>query len=102
MINFDLKKYQYTEIQNYNLDAVVDKFKAENKMAGWYDLDKSELDDIKETAEYVRENCDVFVVVGIGGSHLGAKAVIDALSPYFKNYFLYKYNNKIIKFCQKI
>ena len=31
MINFDLKKYQYTEIQNYNLDAVVDKFKAENK-----------------------------------------------------------------------
>ena len=84
MINFDLKKYQYTEIQNYNLDAVVDKFKAENKMAGWYDLDKSELDDIKETAEYVRENCDVFVVVGIGGSHLGAKAVIDALSPYFK------------------
>lgn len=84
MINFDLKKYQYIEIQDYNLYSVVDKFKAENKMAGWYDLDKSELGEIQTTANYIRENCDVFVVVGIGGSYLGAKAVIDALTPYFK------------------
>lgn len=84
MINFDFKKYQYTEITDYNLDTVVDKFKSENKMAGWYDLDTSELNDIKETAKYIRENCDVLIVVGIGGSYLGAKAVIDALTPYFK------------------
>lgn len=85
MITFDFKKYQYRHLDEYKLDYVKERFINDNKMAGWYDLDRSCLDDIKITAEYVRKNCDVFVVVGIGGSYLGAKAVIDALTPYFKD-----------------
>ena len=38
------------------------------------------LDDINATAKHLRENCDAVVCVGIGGSYLGAKAVIEALS----------------------
>jgi glucose-6-phosphate isomerase len=41
------------------------------------------LEDVAATAERIRERADVFVCVGIGGSYLGAKAVIEALSPYF-------------------
>lgn len=84
MVTFDFKKYQYRHLEDYKLDYVKERFIADNKMAGWYDLDKSCLENIKTTAEHIRNNCDVFVVVGIGGSYLGAKAVIDALTPYFK------------------
>lgn len=49
---------------------------------GWVHLPSSisdeELDDIIETAVKLRKACDVVVVVGIGGSYLGARAVIDA------------------------
>lgn len=40
------------------------------------------LEDISATAERIRNDADVFVCIGIGGSYLGAKAVIEALSPY--------------------
>lgn len=42
------------------------------------------LQDIKNTAEHIRSNSDVLVVVGIGGSYLGSKAVIEALSTPFQ------------------
>ena len=83
MIKFDFDQYQYRKIEEPNLDAVRDRFLEEKKMSGWYDLDNSCIEEIKQTAEYIRNNCDVFVVCGIGGSYLGAKAIIDALSPYF-------------------
>ena len=38
---------------------------------------------LKKAAEKIRSNSEVLVVVGIGGSYLGAKAVIEALKPYF-------------------
>ena len=54
---------------------------------GWLHLPSSisqnELADINETARILRENCDVVVVAGIGGSYLGARAVIEALSNSF-------------------
>ena len=40
----------------------------------------AELKKIVKTAERIKENCDVLVVVGIGGSYLGAKAAIDAIN----------------------
>jgi Glucose-6-phosphate isomerase len=83
MVKFDFKKYQYKKIESYDLTEVKERFLIDNNMAGWYNLDKSSVDTIKTTASYIRENCDVFVVIGIGGSYLGAKAVIDALAPYF-------------------
>lgn len=54
---------------------------------GWLHLptqiDDAHLSDIENTAKILRDNCDVVVVIGIGGSYLGAKAVIDALSNSF-------------------
>lgn len=54
---------------------------------GWLDLPSSiteeHLTDIENTAKTLRDNCEVVVVIGIGGSYLGAKAVIEALSNSF-------------------
>ena len=54
---------------------------------GWLNLpgsiDEAHLVDIENTTRILRENCEVVVVVGSGGSYLGAKAVIDALSNSF-------------------
>ena len=54
---------------------------------GWLHLPssitKEHLDDLKATAQTLRENCEVVVVAGIGGSYLGARAVIEALSNSF-------------------
>ena len=54
---------------------------------GWLHLPSSItpefLADIKATAKQLRDNCEVVVVAGIGGSYLGAKAVIEALSNSF-------------------
>ena len=38
------------------------------------------LEDIKQTAHLLQSECEIVVVIGIGGSYLGARAVIDALS----------------------
>ena len=54
-----------------------------NDFLGWADwptnYDKEELDKLLKDAKYVRDNFDVLVVAGIGGSYLGAKSAIDAL-----------------------
>ncbi|GHT53920.1 glucose-6-phosphate isomerase [Bacteroidia bacterium] len=61
-----------------------------NDFLGWLHLPTSitetELADIQETAYKFRAACDVIVVVGIGGSYLGAKAVLEAISGTFDNY----------------
>ncbi len=58
-----------------------------NDFLGWVDLpikyDKQEFARIKKAATDIRKNCEVFVCIGIGGSYLGAKAAIDALSNHF-------------------
>ncbi len=54
---------------------------------GWLDLplkiDTDEIKRITQVAEEIRNKADVFVVIGIGGSYLGARAVIEALRPAF-------------------
>ena len=56
---------------------------------GWVDYplnyDKDELASIIENAKYVRENFDVLVVTGIGGSYLGARAAIEAINGLYSN-----------------
>ena len=58
-----------------------------NDFLGWMHLPSSitaqHLTEIKETAQTLRELCDTIVVAGIGGSYLGARAVIEALSDSF-------------------
>ena len=57
---------------------------------GWVDLpenyDKAEFAAIKEAAEKIKKSCDILIVIGIGGSYLGARAVIEFLkSPLYNN-----------------
>ena len=56
---------------------------------GWRDLpenyDREEFDRILKAAEKIKEDSDVLVVIGIGGSYLGAKAAIDFLNHHFAN-----------------
>ena len=58
-----------------------------NDFLGWLHLPSSitaeHLADLKATAQTLRENCEVVIVAGIGGSYLGARAVIEALSNSF-------------------
>ncbi|MDE9939902.1 glucose-6-phosphate isomerase [Staphylococcus pseudintermedius] len=55
---------------------------------GWVDLpvnyDKEEFSRIKEAAKQVQSHSDVLVVIGIGGSYLGARSAIEMLTPAFK------------------
>lgn len=55
-----------------------------SEYTGWMDLasktDSGLIAEIKQTADLLRKECDVVVVAGIGGSYLGARAVIEALS----------------------
>ncbi|MBR0440188.1 MAG: glucose-6-phosphate isomerase [Bacilli bacterium] len=55
-----------------------------NDYLGWADwpinYDKEELERIKKDAKYVRDNFDILVVCGIGGSYLGARAALEALN----------------------
>ena len=59
-----------------------------NDFLGWLNLPKEitaeHLQDIQTTARLLRQECEVIVVIGIGGSYLGAKAVIDALNDSFE------------------
>lgn len=68
-----------------------------NDFLGWLNLPSSIpsdlLDRINKTAERLRENCEYVVCVGIGGSYLGAKAVISALSDSFADFYAPKPNS---------
>lgn len=60
-----------------------------NDFLGWIDLpvnyDKDEFARIQKAADKIKSDSDVLVVIGIGGSYLGARACIDALSNTFYN-----------------
>ncbi len=62
---------------------------AGNDFLGWLDLptnyDKAEFERIKKAAEKIKSDSDVLVVIGIGGSYLGARAAIELLSHTFYN-----------------
>ena len=72
------------------LDKVLNGTGAGNDFLGWVNLptDTTEalLDDIIACADQLRATCDTVVAIGIGGSYLGAKAVIEALSDSFAAY----------------
>lgn len=61
-----------------------------NDFLGWLDLpaniSTTHLNDIEKTAADLRSRTEIVVVIGIGGSYLGAKAVIEALSGSFHNF----------------
>lgn len=83
----DLLKYQ--DQVNVLHNVIHEKTGAGNDFLGWleypiaYDVD--EYNRMKACAKRIQENSDILVVVGIGGSYLGARAVIEALSHSFYN-----------------
>ena len=70
-------------------DTVQNKTGAGSDFLGWVDLpvdyDKEEFSRIKKAAEKIRKDSDVLIVIGIGGSYLGARAAIEMLSHSFYN-----------------
>ena len=63
---------------------------AGNGFRGWIDLpvnyDKEEFARIKAAAERIKNSCDIFVAIGIGGSYLGARAAIEFVkSPLYNS-----------------
>ena len=61
----------------------------EKDFVGWIELptnyDKKEFSRIKKAAKKIKKESDILVVIGIGGSYLGARAVIEALTSSFQN-----------------
>ena len=70
-------------------EKLVAKSGAGNDFLGWIDLpvdyDKEEFDRIKKAAKKIQGDSEVLVVIGIGGSYLGARAAIDFLRHGFYN-----------------
>lgn len=68
---------------------LLDRTAPGNDFLGWIDLpvdyDKEEFDRIKKAAKKIQEDSDVLVVIGIGGSYLGARAAISFLNNNFVN-----------------
>lgn len=66
-----------------------EKASDKNEFLGWLNLptdyDKKEFDKIKKAAQKIQSDSDVLLVIGIGGSYLGARAVIEALTNTFYN-----------------
>ena len=77
----------YKDAVKQNITTLYNGTGKGSDFLGWVNLPSSisaaELTDIKATAKQLGELCEVVVVIGIGGSYLGAKAVIDALSDNF-------------------
>ncbi len=71
-------------------ETLMNKSGAGNSFLGWVDLpinyDKEELARIKQSAETIRGNSDALIVIGIGGSYLGARAAIEFVNTPFHNY----------------
>ena len=79
-------------MKKFTLDAketLVSKTGAGNDFLGWIDLpvdyDKEEFTRIKAAAKKIQSDSDVLLVIGIGGSYLGARAAIEFLSHSFYN-----------------
>ena len=97
MIKFNFDKSSITEkvFQEYSeqISQIHNKINKnannEKEFLGWVELpsnfDKVEFEKIKKAAEKIQNNSDVLIVIGIGGSYLGARAVIEALTNTFYN-----------------
>ena len=101
----DLKKYEPQILD------IVENFEnclsEESELTGWYDyplkVSSKDIQKIYSAAAYIKNNSDVFVVCGIGGSYLGARAVIEAIKGFKTNveilYMGNTFDEKYIKDC---
>ena len=87
-----IKEHEVESMKKLALDAkdlLVSKKGAGNDFLGWIDLpvdyDKEEFDRIKKVAAKIQNDSEVLLVIGIGGSYLGARAAIEFLRHSFYN-----------------
>ena len=97
MVKFDFKNSSLNERMVLDYEEEVNRCHQilhsnpddEKEFLGWINLpenyDKEEFERIKKAAQKIRNDSDVLIVIGIGGSYLGARAVIEALSSNFAN-----------------
>lgn len=81
-----IKEHEYEQMKplvKMAHETLQTKFKSENKFTGWLDLpenyDKNEFNKIKSTAQKIQKESEALVIIGIGGSYLGARAAIEFL-----------------------
>lgn len=78
-----------TEKEQEKLLEIKENIMKQEKMLDWIKkdttIDEYELSRLIEVGTTIRQSCDVFLVIGIGGSFLGSKALIESLRPYFSN-----------------
>ena len=76
------------EVENIHKD-LHNRSSDEKDFVGWLELptnyDKKEFERIKKAAQKIKKESDILLVIGIGGSYLGARAVIEALTSTFYN-----------------
>ena len=76
------------EVENIHKD-LHRRANDEKDFVGWIELptnyDKKEFSRIKKAAKKIKKESDILLVIGIGGSYLGARAVIEALTSSFQN-----------------
>ena len=87
ILPLDLKAY---EAKVKKIHAMIENRTGQgNDYLGWLawplNYDKTEFVKIKKSAKYIRDNFDILVVAGIGGSYLGARAAIEALQGLYHN-----------------
>lgn len=98
-LNLDVKQtesfYSLEEYQNISKEIeqahalLRAKTGAGNDYLGWLDLpvqvDVAEIEKIKKAADRIKEQSDILLAIGIGGSYLGARAAIEMLKSYFNH-----------------
>ena len=94
-LNYEASKITEKEIMKYKEQVAKihkemnSKANDEKEFLGWLELptnyDKKEFDRIKKAANRIKKSSEVFISIGIGGSYLGARAVIEALTNTFYN-----------------
>ena len=78
---------EYQNIIDKSFDATIHKTEKGSDFLGWVELpssiDAKILNDIQKTANKLKNHSKIFVVIGIGGSYLGTRAVVEALKHQF-------------------
>lgn len=79
--------YKKIDLVPYIHDKIHERTGAGAEYLGWLDwassMDENTIQQIEKTARKIQADSDVLVIIGIGGSYLGSKAIIDMLGPHF-------------------
>lgn len=85
-LSCDLSEVEIGQYRN-SVTLLHEQLKNENEYTGWlsYPLEENEdlIARIEGTASEIRQEADILIVIGIGGSILGARAIVDAITPNF-------------------